>query len=224
MLSLYPGNQHLGLMLLSAKLNQNEDHLRSTGSYLLPHLTKISCLLQKLEREDVDAYTNTFSLKFFPKGSYLVKPGSVCKSMWFLNDGIARVFKDGDGNESNMCFFFPGEFIDAYYNTCMGGPSEVYIQFIHDSTVYVINPYKLEQLTLKYFVISEIEKLLNECHIHWIEHRLYIIQGFDAKGRYARLIDCYPSLILEIPCVYLASYIKVTPETFCRIKACFNGS
>lgn len=210
--------------MLSAILKQNKDHLQSTGSYLLPHLDKIIFLLRKLEREAGDDYADAFTYKFIPKGTYLLTQGAVCKYLWFLKKGIARVFQGEDGNENTMCFFFPGEPIDAYYNSCMGGSSEAYIQLIQDSAVYVIDQRKLKQLALEYPVLSEIEKLLFECHTHWVEQRMYAIQKFDAKERYARLIHCHKTLISEIPGVYLASYLKVKPETFSRIKAKFNGS
>lgn len=207
------------LAMFSGILKQNKNLLQSTGSYLLPHLNKIILLSQKLENEAGDEYVNAFDYLALPKGTYLLAQGTVCRTVWFLKKGVARVFQCKDGTDITSYFYFPGELINAYRSSCMQVPSEVNIQLLQDSTVYSISRNKLKRLAVVYPLLSEIEKLVIECLTIWFEQEIYEIKRFDAKGYYTHLITCHPFLIRDIPVTYLASYLGVSLETLSRIRA-----
>lgn len=205
--------------MLSEILEHNKSLLESTESYMLPYLDRIICLVHKLEKNAGDDYFDAFKRKVLPKGTYLLQEGTVCRYIWFLETGIARVFDRKDGVEITRYFFFPGELIDAYCSSALQVPSEVSIEIVRDSVVYAISRNKLRKLAAVYPVIFEIEKLVVECHTIWLEKRVYDIQHFNAMEHYRHLLFHQAPVIRCVPVTYVASYLGVSLETLSRIRS-----
>lgn len=204
--------------MLSGILHPHKEVLESTESYLLPHMNKIIQLVRKLEEEAGDEYIHAFHQTELSKGEFLLTEGNVCRCVWFLSKGVARVFLRKDGNEITRYFFYPGELIDAYCSSCRQVPSEVNIQLIQDATVYSISRNRLKCLAMSFPLISEIEKLIVECHTIWLEKRVYNIQYSNATEQYLHMLQCQIPIIRDVPVTYIASYLGVSLETLSRIR------
>ena len=205
--------------MLSEILVHNKSLLESTESYMTLQLDKIICLVHKLEKNAGDDYVDAFTCKELSKGEYLLREGTVCRHIWFLEKGMARVFDRKDGAEVTRYFFFPGEFIDAYCSSAQQVPSEVNIEIIQDSVVYTISRHKSRKLEAVYPVISEIEKLVEKCHTIWLEKRIYNILHSNAMEHYRYMLKHQAPIIRYVPVTYIASYLGVSLETVSRIRA-----
>ena len=205
--------------MLSEILEHNKSLLESTESYMTLQLDKIICLVHKLEKNAGDDYFDAFNHKVLHKGEYLLQEGTVCRHIWFLEKGIARVFDRKDGVEISRYFFFPGELIDAYCSSAQQVPSEVNIEIIQDSVVHTISRHQLRKLATVYPVIFEIEKLVLECHTIWLEKRVYDILHFNAMEHYLYMLLHQATIIRYVPVTYIASYLGVSLETLSRIRS-----
>ena len=204
--------------MLSKIIEQNKPVLENTESYMLPHLNKIICLLNKLENRAGDDYFSSFKRKKLSKGEFLLHEGMVCKHIWVLETGVARIFNRQEKTEATRYFFFPGEFIDSYSSSSTGEPSEESIQVIRDSVVYAISRHRMKKLQHIYPEISEIERLTVECHIMWLQQRLYVMLQSNAIENYLHLLKCQPYLLQTVPVNHIAMYLGVSPERLSRIR------
>lgn len=204
--------------MLSELLTANIHILQKTNSYMLPRLHQLIGMLACLENTAGSEYTNAFKRTEMPKGSYLVQAGSVCRHFWILEKGIARMFVCKKSIERNQYFFFPSEIIDSFGNSALQEPSRACIQLLEDSVVYSIPKSRLAQLTVANPLIADIEKLLRDCHINWVEERLCNIQFLSAPQHYYYLMATQPYMISHISLNHLSSYLGITRETLSRIR------
>jgi CRP-like cAMP-binding protein len=204
--------------MLSQLFEQNKSLLEKRDSYLLPHLGKIICLLIKLEKKAGTDYFAAFKYRKMHKGEYLLKEGSICNHIWFLESGLARMFDQKDGVEVIQYFFSPAELIDAYASYIEQVPSTVNIQVIENAVVYTISRHVLKRLAMTYPIISEIENLAVQCHAIWLERRIYRFRHLSAMERYVYMLQHQAPLIKRISVNYIASYLGTSPETISRIR------
>ena len=78
--------------MLSELLKQNKTFLEKRDSYMLTHLDKLICMLNKLEKNAGSGYFDAFKRKEVRKGGFLLQEGTVYKHIWILEKGLARVF------------------------------------------------------------------------------------------------------------------------------------
>ena len=205
--------------MLSELLKTNRPILQKTNSYMLPQIDQLIRMVTFLEQTAGPEFTDAFKRAELRKGTYLVQAGSVCRHLWYLEKGIARVFVCRQGMERNQYFFFPAEIIDSFCNADFQAPSRACIQLLEDSVVYSLPQSRLEELRHAYPIISAIEKVLRACHTHWVEERLCNLQFLRAPEYYRRMLATQPYVIRHISLAHLASFLNITRETLSRIRA-----
>ena len=205
--------------MLAELLTNNRHILQKTNSYLLPHLDKIVDLTRQLEQTAGADYFESFTRRKVSKGTYLLCEGAVCRHLWFLEKGLARVFIRTGGDEVIRYFFFPGEPADAHASSSTLIPSAEYIQVISDSVVYSLPLQRFEELKREYPLLAEIDRLVAESYVTWLEQRHYRLLSLNASKHYRYLLCAQPLLLCNIPLTYIASYLGISLETLSRIRA-----
>lgn len=160
-------------------------------------------------------WSREFSLK---RNDYLVKAGSVEKYLYFIEEGTIRVFTEKGGEEQVIRFGYPGSIITALDSFLSEGPTLFNLQAIKECKLKAIHVQSFNDLVnstpentqlyltiLKQFVLQQIER----------EEDLLTISPED---RFKRVLKRSPGLFQEIPGKYIASYLRMTPETLSRLK------
>jgi len=205
--------------MLSQILNRNMKKTGGVKNYMTPYIDRIISLFHKLEESaSNDCYEALIRLEF-PKGSYLVREGSVPRYIWFIQEGLARRFINKDGVEVTQHFFCAGEFVFLYENAVFVTPTAQNIQFLEDSVVYAVRWDILESMKTKYPLINQIEIVILASYVGWLEKKMNLCQHASAKKRYQYLMEMQPHLVDMVPHHYIASYLDITRETLSRIRA-----
>ncbi|HEX3008580.1 MAG TPA: Crp/Fnr family transcriptional regulator [Bacteroidales bacterium] len=202
--------------MLSQILEQNRTLLENRHSYLLPQLTKIIALVDKLENKAGPEYFEAFQRKEFRHGEYLLCEGSICRTIWILEKGLVRLFDQKDGEQAIRYFFCPGEFIDDTDSSIQKIPSVKNIQAITDSTAYVVRRNAVERLAKRYPAINEIEKLALQGFNIWLDRRMSRSQHFSIKEQYIYMLHDQAPLINYLSNIHIASYLGAAAETISR--------
>lgn len=185
---------------------------------LSPVFEKILALIQKFE-ESSSSYDDYFVYKHVKKGEFLLKQGTICNYYWYVKEGLFRNFYNKDSVEIVTFFGYPGIILTSNQSFVLREPCKDNIQAITDASVYVINREAYSKLYKQSKEIQEIERLLNELYIMWLEERLYLLQFCTAQERYNNLMQNEPFLINQIPVTHLASYLGISLETLSRIRS-----
>ncbi len=145
--------------------------------------------------------------------------GHTCKTIYFINKGVARIYYYKDGTDITESFSFENNIIARVESLFTGTPSKKAIQVLEDTEMVAINSNKLFKL---YDTFPEIERLFRKIfEAGYIEtvHRIEGIQFHTAEERYAVLIKEAPDVLKRIPLKYIASYLGITQVSLSRIRA-----
>ena len=152
------------------------------------------------------------------RNDFLTESGATDTNLYYVVEGSFRVYVIEEHEEHTIRFGYKNNLnaaLDSFLNET---PTELYIQAIKQSTVKTLNKNKfmdfiasssentkLWQLMLEQFVLQQMER-----------ERDILIQS--PIERYNRVLRRSPQLFQEVPNKYIASYLRMTPETFSRIK------
>jgi len=149
---------------------------------------------------------------------YLKVKGSVDTNLYFVVNGSLRIFVL-DGFEENIIRFgYKNNFITALDSFITERPSDLFIQAIKKTELKVIR-----KPTFMDFVKSSAENtkiwqiMLGDLIFQQLERERDILTSSPIE-RYKRVLARSPQLFQEIPNKYIASYLRMVPETLSRIK------
>ena len=156
--------------------------------------------------------------KIFSKGEYLIKEGQVEQSIYFIEEGAVRVFHVTEFEEQTIRFGYEGSIITSLASFITGKPSEFYIEALRKTTVKIIQKQLLFEIVNESTeTLLQYNKLLERLIVQQMEREIDLLTESPTK-RLQRVLARSPNLFQEIPLKYIASYLRMTPETLSRIR------
>ncbi len=171
--------------------------------------------LSKEAEKAIAAISSIISVK---KNKDLQSIGHTCKTIYFINKGIARIYYFKDGIDITENFYFENSIIARVESLFTGKPSRKAIQILEDAEIVGINSNQLFKL---YDSFPEIERLFRKIfEAAYVEtvHRIEGIQFHTAEERYKALLQEAPDVLMRIPLKYVASYLGITQVSLSRIR------
>lgn len=173
----------------------------------------ISELHSKIESSAL--WENKVSLK---RNEYLVVKGNVEVNLFYIVSGALKIFVIDESNEQIIRFGYKNNFITALDSFITGKPTILYIQALKDTKLKSISKTTYSSLLnsteSNRKLYDEIQKQLI---IQQMEREVDILMTSPLK-RYRRVLQRSPQLFQEIPNKYIASYLRMSPETLSRLK------
>lgn len=161
------------------------------------------------------------TLRQFKKNEIVQQPNSTCRTIYFVNKGIARIFYYKDGNDITEHFSFTNDIIIRAESLFTGQPTSKGIQVIEDTEIMAIDSAKLFALYDSHHDIERLFRLIIEKEYTNTVKRIESLQFKDAKERYLELLN-ETDLVNRIPLKYIASYLGITQVSLSRIRAQIN--
>ena len=154
------------------------------------------------------------------RNEFLTVKGNTDTNFYFVKNGSIRVFIIDAFDEHTIRFGYKGSFIAALDSFITEKPTDYYIQALKKTELKVI-----EKKAYYDFMKSDADQLelwhkLMELLVYQQMEREIDILTASPLERYKRVLKRSPQLFQEIPHKYIASYLRMTPETLSRIKKC----
>lgn len=152
------------------------------------------------------------------RNEYLCISGNVDTNIYLISSGSLRIFVVDEEEEHTIRFGYKNNLITALDSFLSDKPTDFYIQAIKKTTVKFIN-----KKSFKSFILSTDENkktwlsILEYFVLQQMERERDILTASPIE-RYKRVLKRSPQLFQEIPNKYIASYLRMTPETLSRIK------
>ncbi|AFK04277.1 putative transcriptional regulator, Crp/Fnr family [Emticicia oligotrophica DSM 17448] len=172
----------------------------------------------KLSAETQNILAGVCSTVFLKKNELLQPIGHTCKTIYFVQSGIARIFYYKDGVDITESFAFAGNIIVRVESLFTGKPSKKAIQVLEDSEIIAINATKLFKLYDEYPSIERLFRLIFENGYVETVNRIESIQFHTAEERYLSLLK-QTNIVQKIPLKHIASYLGITQVSLSRIRA-----
>ncbi len=151
------------------------------------------------------------------RGEYLIQQGQVERHFYFVLEGALRAFAFIGDEEFTIRFACTNSIVAAIPAYFTRKPSELSIQAIRKCTLLKISKTEFEA----YFKQSE-EKLiayndlLKELVASFYEREIDLLTQ-SPQERIERIRKRSPQVFQEIPHKYIASYLRMSPETLSRL-------
>ncbi|MDO5968850.1 Crp/Fnr family transcriptional regulator [Flavivirga aquimarina] len=176
-------------------------------------MNPISTLIEKLNSQNL--WHKTLELK---RNEYLKVKGSIDTNLYLVVTGAVRIFVLDEYEEHTIRFGYKNNLIAALDSFLSEKPSDLYIQALKQTSLKV-----MDKNTYMNFVSSSVENtkiwqlILENFALQQMERERDILTTSPVE-RYNRVLKRSPQLFQEIPNKYIASYLRMTPETLSRIK------
>jgi len=175
--------------------------------------------LHRLSQPARAALTNLCSILELPKNAVLQPIGQPCRTIYFMEKGIARIYYYKDGLEVTEYFAIEQQLIVRAESLFKGIPSQKGIQVLEDSVVIAIPAGALFQLFDEHHEIERLfRKIIETAYVDTVL-RLESLQFNSAEERYIRLVEGTPDILKRVPLKYIASYLGITQVSLSRIRA-----
>lgn len=151
----------------------------------------------------------------YRRGEQVLTEGRRTDSVYFVEEGLARVYVLRDGKDMTLWFTGRGEILAGNTNVFSALNAEV----MEDSVLLRISACRLEELFGQSLEMANWGRKLAEYYLSEYEHYFTYYSGAEARAQYERLIREYPDLIRKVPLKHIASYLQITPQSLSRIRA-----
>lgn len=186
---------------------------------MFEQLFRYFALFNPLDNAAKEALASICSLVHVKKNQDLQPIGHTCRTIYFINKGLARIYYYKDDVDVTESFAFENQVVVRVESLFTGRPSRKAIQVLEDADIVAMDANRLFQL---YDAFPSIERLFRKifeaAHVDTI-NRMESIQFHTAEERYGALLRESPDIVRRVPLKYIASYLGITPVSLSRIRA-----
>lgn len=172
-----------------------------------------------LNENSIQRVLETVLEKNLKANEHFLEFGQIAHEIMFVSEGILRSYDvDNQGEEITKYFVRPNQFyadLESYYNLT---PCENAIQAVTNAQVYVIKRKAWDTLneTVPNFYLFT-KSIIEATLLNKIKDNDFLNYG-TAMDKYRELQKRYPEIVRTVPQQYIASYLKITPQSLSRIR------
>ncbi|WP_420833026.1 Crp/Fnr family transcriptional regulator [Sphingobacterium siyangense] len=111
--------------------------------------------------------------KKYKKGEFLLYQGEVCKSSFWIEEGITRKYYMNEKKEVTTELLFKHDLAVAFSSYVSNQPSREFIQAITDVTVSCMDKHAFQYLKINHPQRIQLDLLMTEYYTMWLEKRLF---------------------------------------------------
>lgn len=163
-------------------------------------------------------FKNRGIAKTFRKGDFLVRESEMEDHLYFITEGAVRAFFMSEHDEHTIRLGYNDSFINSLGAFLSRKPSELYIEALRKTEVLSLHRNDLEELKnispehLKGYTL-----MMEQLVVQQIERELDLLLD-SPNERLKRVLERSPNLFKYVPLKYIASYLRMKPETLSRIR------
>ena len=147
----------------------------------------------------------------FKKGDILHQEGDTWQDVYFIEEGLLRVYYLKDGVEYIRQFFFEVGIFSELASAALQRPSRIYMDAVEDGKAWLISWKELE-------AVDRFQKIALADSLYHVANRMAGLFLDTPEQRYLELIASRPKVMDRIPQYMIAAYLGVTPEGLSRLK------
>jgi CRP/FNR family transcriptional regulator, anaerobic regulatory protein len=185
-------------------------------------MKQVKAIVGLKEAEEL-AFLSVLERREYTKGDLVLREGSVCNFILFIELGCVRYFYNRDGEEVTGQFFEENDWFTDYESYLTGKPSEICIQALEDCVVFVLPKKKIVQLFVDFPVFEKFGRLMAERAFLGLRNRNKISTLLSSEDLYLSFVKNRSSLVQRVAQHYIASYLGLKPQSLSRIRKRLSG-
>lgn len=166
----------------------------------------------------LDQLDDVASRKTIAKGDFLIREGDTERNLYFIESGAVRAFLLSEHEEHTIRFGYEGSFINSISSYLTGKPSELYIEALRKTQVRIMPKEQMNEVVYgSEAYMKQYISLLEQQIVQMMERETDLLT-ISPQLRLERVLHRSPNLFQEVPLKYIASYLRMTPETLSRVR------
>lgn len=155
----------------------------------------------------------------FSKQAFISRMGEVEDHFYIVKSGVQRMSFPHDGEDVCVGFSYDGSWSGAFDSFVTRKSGRFDVRAVTDTVLYGIRHEDLQGLYLELPVMERFGRLILEELMVGRATREIEQLSLSAEERYDRLVARSPKLLQLVPQKDIASYLRMSPETFSRLRA-----
>ena len=183
---------------------------------ILIHLAKKHT---ELTKDDEEMIQRLFVVKNVEKNEILLNAGEVCNHLYFVVNGILRTFHlNANGTEFTRLIRKENQFCTVLLSFLEKKSSVATIQALEKGTLLMISSQDFRKLTQESEIAQKIYTKTLEDFENFHLKRLEFLTSYSPKEKTEIFLKEYHDIEPRLTDKLIASYLQITPETYCRCK------
>lgn len=162
----------------------------------------------------------------YQKGDIILRFGSVCPQLFFINSGLARGYLiDEQGKDYTWGLFFNDAnaqmhniFVTDYDSFLHQQPSQIEIEALEECELLSIDHRDLQYLYNKLKKGERFGRLMAESAYSYLHRYIIDRQTKSASQRFKEFVERNPHLLDKVPQYHIATFLGITPQHLSRLK------
>jgi CRP-like cAMP-binding protein len=171
-----------------------------------------------LENEVAEELFQRSIAKTFQKGELLLQPEKVCRYLFFINEGFAKIYFMSDDKEFIMRFFAENLLFTAFPSYLTQTPSNYIIMALEPTTATLIRHADMEELCKKYHSMETFFRKLVSIATVKMTKRITEMLEKNATTNYKLFVKENSEILQRISLGDLAKYLGITQQSLSRIR------
>ena len=151
------------------------------------------------------------------RNEYLVTKEAINTDLFFVKEGSLRVFIEDEEEEHTIRFGYKNSIITALDSFLTEQPTKFYIQALKKCRLKRISKNGFTKLMETSEENKKVWEQLLQSFVHQQIEREIDLITYSPQKRFESVLKRSPQVFQEIPLKYIASYLRMTPETLSRI-------
>lgn len=193
-------------------------HFTNRHTQAVQQMVSVLNILHPVSEEVADYFDRYCSLRFYKKGTFIIRRDDICDQYSFIFSGIVRGFIQHGDREITTWISVENELVTSIYSLHQHLPALENIQVVEDSWLLQLSVEMMERLYIEYPSFNTNGRKLLQQYYRDAELRAYLGRIPDAEEKYRFFLDNYPQLDKRVPLKLIASYLGIRQETLSRIR------
>lgn len=173
----------------------------------------------EISTEDEEKIKKYFKVRNVEKNEILLNAGEVCNHLYFVVQGILRTFHlNANGTEFTRLIRKENQFCTVLLSFLEKKSSVANIQALEKGVLLAISSEDFRTLTKESEIAQKMYTKTLEDFENFHLKRLEFLTSYSPKEKTEIFLKEYHELEPRLTDKVIASYLQITPETYCRCK------
>lgn len=173
----------------------------------------------EISTEDEEKIKKYFKVRNVEKNEILLNAGEVCNHLYFVVQGILRTFHlNANGTEFTRLIRKENQFCTVLLSFLEKKSSVATIQALEKGVLLVVSSEDFRTLTKESEIAQKMYTKTLEDFENFHLKRLEFLTSYSPKEKTEIFLKEYHELEPRLTDKVIASYLQITPETYCRCK------
>jgi len=183
------------------------------------HFVQFVNTLCPLDESACDDFSNLLNSGIYKKGDHLLKRGSICQNLYFIDNGLTKTYFNKEEKEFIMRFFPEKTMFTVLDSFLTQTPSTYAVMALEPTTVTYISKTDMDSLCKSHHCIETFfRKLVSFASLNMMKRITEMLEE-NGTDRYKHFVNENNHLMQRISLGDLASYLGITQVSLSRIRA-----